>query len=182
MSFSNATLQHSMLNPNYREIMTGIFLSSTATLSTKSVVFVAWGQLLTYDLSLTIDNGSEPFDIACDDGGGVPDVWCPLGTNSEDISFNRSNAAVSNSSTRDPINYATSFIDLDYMYGRSEETAKRFRTLEGGFMNVTERGIPFRNADGTWMVSRVAHHEMKNPCSLMFTRTENIRGETPIIW
>ncbi|CAN0470342.1 unnamed protein product, partial [Scytosiphon promiscuus] len=96
-------------------------------------------QLLTYDLSLTVDNGSEPFDIACDDGGGVVDVWCPLGTASDEIPFSRSNAAVSGS-VRSPVNYATAYIDLDYVYGRSKEEADAFRSFEGGFMNVTETG------------------------------------------
>lgn len=127
------------------------------------MVFIAWGQLLSYDISLTVDNASEPFDIACDDGGEAFDAWCPLGQSSEDISFNRSEAAVSNSTSRDPVNYATSYIDLDYMYGRSEEEAEGFRTMEGGLMNVTETGVPFRNTDGTWMVSRISHRRMIAP-------------------
>lgn len=64
-----------------------MFLSSPPTLSTKSALFVAWGQLLTYDLSLTVDNSSEPFDVPCNYGergllrtslvrGGV--LCCPL--------------------------------------------------------------------------------------------------------
>lgn len=132
--------------------MTDVFLYSTATVSTKSALFVAWGQLLTYDISLTVDNVSEPFDIACDDGSRSVDVWCPSGTDSDDIPFYRSNAAVSDS-VRNPVNYATSYIDLDFMYGRSEEQAKGFRSLEGGLMNVTDTGVPFQNTDGTWMVS-----------------------------
>lgn len=135
--------------------MSDIFLSTTATVSTKNALFVAWGQLLTYDLSLTVDNVSEPFDIACDDAGGVVDVWCPLGASSDEIPFHRSNAAISNS-VRNPVNYATAYIDLDYMYGRSQDEAKEFRTFEGGFMNVTGTGVPFQNSDGTWVVSLAA--------------------------
>lgn len=135
--------------------MTNIFSSSTATLSTTSALFVAWGQLLTYDISLTIDNVSEPFDIACDGGDGLFDVWCPVGRDSDNISFHRSTAAVSDS-VRNPVNHATSYIDLDYIYGRSEEEAGAFRSLEGGLMNVTETGVPFRNTDGSWMVSLVS--------------------------
>ncbi|CAM9394854.1 unnamed protein product, partial [Laminaria digitata] len=137
--------------PTAREVMTDVFLYSTATVSTKSALFVAWGQLLTYDISLTVDNVSEPFDIACDDGSRLVDVWCPSGTDSDDIPFYRSNAAVSDS-VRNPVNYATSYIDLDFMYGRSEEQAKVFRSLEGGLMNVTDAGVPFQNTDGTWMI------------------------------
>ena len=136
--------------------MSDVFMSSTATVSTKSALFVAWGQLLTYDMSLTVDNASEPFDIACDDGGGGLDVWCPLGAVSDDIRFDRSDAAVGLDSVRSPVNYATSYIDLDFMYGRSEEEAKGFRTMEGGLMNVTDTGVPFQNVDGTWMVSLAA--------------------------
>lgn len=48
--------------------MTDVFLPSPPALSTKSALFLAWGQLLTYDLSLTADNSSEPFDVPCNDG------------------------------------------------------------------------------------------------------------------
>ena len=133
--------------------MNDVFLSSTAKVSTKSALFVAWGQLLTYDISLTVDNASDPFDVACDDGGGVVDLWCPLGADSDDIRFDRSDAAVGPDVVRSPFNYATSYIDLDFMYGRSDEEAKEFRAMDGGLMNVTDTGVPFQNADGTWMVS-----------------------------
>ena len=108
---------------------------------------------LTYDMYLNVDNSSEPFNIPCDDGGGIVDVWCPQGAASEDISFFRSDAEVADS-VRSPVNYATAHIDLDFVYGRSEEEAKALRTLEGGLMNVTGNGVPFRHADGTWLVSR----------------------------
>ena len=45
-----------------------MFLPSPPALSTKSALFIAWGQLLTYDISLTRDNSSEPFDVPCNDG------------------------------------------------------------------------------------------------------------------
>lgn len=131
--------------------MSEVFLASNAAISTKSALFVAWGQLLTYDLSYTIDNTTEPFDITCND---VVDVWCPLGEASDAISFDRSDAGVTNS-VRSPINYATAYIDLDFVYGRSEEEAQALRTLEGGLMNITASGVPFQNEDGTWLVSRV---------------------------
>lgn len=76
--------------------MTDVSLTSTASLSFKSALFVAWGQLLSYDLALTQDNTSEPFDVPCnpaDDNGGT-DVWCPLGAASDDISFFRSALAL----------------------------------------------------------------------------------------
>ena len=67
--------------------MTDVFLSSTPAMSTKSALFAAWGQLLTYDMYLNVDNSSEPFNIPCDDGGGIVDVWCPQGAASEDLSL-----------------------------------------------------------------------------------------------
>ncbi|CAN0454468.1 unnamed protein product, partial [Scytosiphon promiscuus] len=68
------------------------------------------------------------------------DIWCPQGEASEPISFSRSNASVTDS-VRNPTNYATSFIDLDFVYGRSKEQADSLRTFEGGFMNMTEEGM-----------------------------------------
>lgn len=74
-----------------REVMSDVFLSSSSDVSTKSALFVAWGQLLVYDLSLTRDNASEPFDVPCNAVGGEGiDVWCPLGAASEGIPFFRS--------------------------------------------------------------------------------------------
>ncbi|CAM9534507.1 unnamed protein product [Ascophyllum nodosum] len=134
---------------NYPPVTTDIFLTSSAAISTKSALFVAWGQLLTYDLSLTIDNSTEPFDVPCND---VVDVWCPLGVSSDEISFDRSDSGVAGS-VRSPINYATAYIDLDFVYGRSEEEAEALRTLEGGTMNITASGVPFQNEDGTWLIA-----------------------------
>lgn len=135
--------------------MTNVFLASSPAVSTKSTLFVAWGQMLTFDLSLTVDNISEPFNAPCDSGDGLVDVWCPLGALSDDILFNRSEAAVV-SSVRNPVNYATAFIDLDFMYGRSKEEADALRSFDSGLMNVTDSGVPFRNEDGTWLVGFVA--------------------------
>ncbi len=75
--------------PNLREVMTEVLLPSAPDVASQSTLFVAWGQLVTYDISLTVDNSSEPFDIPCDDGGGVADVWCPLGADSDAIPFFR---------------------------------------------------------------------------------------------
>ncbi|CAM9145144.1 unnamed protein product [Ectocarpus sp. 8 AP-2014] len=151
-----------LTRPTAREVMTDVFLTSPPAVSTESALFVAWGQLLTYDLSLTVDNSSEPFDIACNDGNGAEgvDIWCPLGASSDPISFFRSNAGLSDDGgansveTRSPVNYATAFIDLDFVYGRSEEDAATLRSSDGnGFMAVTERGLPYLNDDGTWLIA-----------------------------
>ncbi|CAM9150376.1 unnamed protein product [Ectocarpus sp. 12 AP-2014] len=151
-----------LTRPTAREVMTDVFLASPPAVSTESVLFVAWGQLLTYDLSLTVDNSSEPFDIACNDGNGAEgiDIWCPLGASSDPISFFRSDAGLSDDDgansveTRSPVNYATAFIDLDFVYGRSEEDAGTLRSSDGnGFMAVTEKGLPYLNGDGTWLIA-----------------------------
>lgn len=133
--------------------MTDVYRSSPPSVSHMNAVSVAWGQLLLYDLSLTVDNSSEPFDIPCDDGGGSIDIWCPQGESSDPIPFFRSDASVLDS-VRNPTNYATSYIDLDFVYGRSEDASKELRTLEGGFMILTESGLPFQNDDGTWLVRK----------------------------
>lgn len=139
-----------------REVMTEVFLASEPAISTRSALFVAWGQLLAFDMYLNVDNSSEPFDIPCNDGAGLIDVWCPQGAASDDISFFRSDAAVDeDDAVRSPINYATAYIDLDFIYGRSVEEAAALRSLEGGLMNVTDTGVPFQNADGTWLVSKI---------------------------
>ncbi|CAM9558139.1 unnamed protein product [Pylaiella littoralis] len=141
--------------PTAREVMTDVFLTSTAGLSSKSALFVAWGQLVTFDLALTQDNGTDPLPVPCnfaDDEEGT-DVWCPLGDASEEIPFFRSDAAVGADGARSPINYATSYLDLDFVYGRTAEEAEVLRTLEGGFMNITARGTPYQNADGTWLIA-----------------------------
>lgn len=51
---------------------------------------MAWGQLLSFDIFLNSDEETESFDIPCDDGGGVADVWCPEGVDSDPIPFLRS--------------------------------------------------------------------------------------------
>ncbi|CAB1097428.1 unnamed protein product [Ectocarpus sp. CCAP 1310/34] len=152
---STALPRRSVHQPLGKEVMTDIFLTSTAALSAKSSLFIAWGQLLTYDLALTVANETESLDVPCNDAdqnGGI-DVWCPLGAASEDIPFSRSDAAEGTDGVRSPINYASSYIDLDFVYGRSAEAAELLRTMEGGFMNVTDSGVPFQNEDGTWLVS-----------------------------
>lgn len=64
-----------------REVMTDVFLASPPAVSPKSALFIAWGQLLTYDLALIKDNSSEPFDVPCNDGtkqnaAELPMAWC----------------------------------------------------------------------------------------------------------
>lgn len=137
--------------------MTEVFLSTPGNGSTFSALFVAWAQLIVIDIALIVDNSSEAFDVPCDDGGGMVDVWCPFGVDSDPIPFYRSAAAlgddIGGAPVRCPINYATAYIDLDFMYGRTEEEALSLRTLDGGLMNITEDGLPHLNEDATWKVT-----------------------------
>lgn len=133
-----------------RELMRHVFLASPPDVTHNlNAIAVGWGQLLLLDLSLTTDNSSEPFNIPCDD---PVDVWCPQGAASDSISFFRSDAEVSGKG-RNPINYATSFLDLDFVYGRSKIESDRLRSLDGdGKLIMADNGLPVQNDDGTWLV------------------------------
>ena len=106
----------------------------------------------------TADNESEAFDIMCNDAAPV-DVWCPLGSLSDLISFNRTQAQINTEGdeARSPINYATAFVDLDWLYGRDEDTAAEIRAFESGYLNLTEDQLPHHLADGSWLVSSIAN-------------------------
>lgn len=113
-------------------------------------------------------DSSQSLDIPCDDAP-LADVWCPFGAASDPIPFARSNATlspdeVSGGDVSNPVNYATAFLDLDWLYGRDEETAATFRTMEGGFMNLTDDGLPHLLPGGTWQVSRISCR--RRVCSL----------------
>lgn len=131
-----------------------MFLSTPPSSSTTSALFVGWGLLVGYDLFLNRDNASEPLDIACDDAS-LADGWCRLGSLSGPISFNRSQGEIDaeGDGARSPTNYATAYIDLDWLYGRDEESAAALRTLDEGNLNLTADGLPHLLPDGTWLVS-----------------------------
>lgn len=137
-----------------REVLSEVFLAAPSSSSSTSALFVGWGLLVGYDLFLTEDNASEPLNVACDDASLV-DVWCPLGLLSESISFNRSQGEIDaeGGGTRSPTNYATAYVDLDWLYGRDEESAAALRTLESGYLNLTTAELPHLLPDGTWLVS-----------------------------
>lgn len=142
-----------------REVLTEVFLSTSGVGAEQSALFVAWGQLVAFDLFVNADNSSEPLDVDCDSGGGFVDVWCPFGEDSDPIPFDRSEATLASSAAdggeavRSPVNYATAYLDLDFVYGRTEVEARALRTQEGGFMNVSESGIPHPDGEGGWKVS-----------------------------
>lgn len=149
--------------------MSEVFLSTNDVGSPKNALFVAFGQLLTIDMSLTLPNTSEPFDIPC---SAAVDIWCPEGEASDPIPFYRSTASLSSTRnslftttsssqydsvllepTRNPINYATAFLDLDFLYGRDEATAESLRKMEGGLMLLDDDDLPILHEDGsTWQV------------------------------
>ena len=57
--------------------------------------------------------------------------------------------------TRQPLNRAMSYLDLDFVYGRSEAEAMSLRELQGGFMKLDEDGLPERGTEnGSWLVSQ----------------------------
>ena len=138
----------------FRELLSEVFLATPSSSSARSVLFVGWGLLVGFDIFLNEDNASEPLDIACDDPSLV-DVWCPLGSLSEPISFNRSQGGIDadGDGARSPTNYATAYIDLDWLYGRDEDSAVALRTLELGYLNLTTDELPHLLPDGTWLVS-----------------------------
>lgn len=80
---------HKSLNA-LREVTTEVFLSASSVGAPQSALFVAWAQLLCFDIFLNVDNETQSFDIPCDDGNGFVDVWCPEGAASDDIPFFRS--------------------------------------------------------------------------------------------
>ena len=70
--------------------MSDVFLATPATSAPQSALFVAWGQLVSFDIFRNFDNASEPYDEPCSDGADMLfDVWCPEGAASGDIPFYR---------------------------------------------------------------------------------------------
>ena len=107
-----------------------------------------------YDLVRTLDNASEPFNITCNDAA-LTDVWCPRGSRSDPIPFDRSRGEIDTEGdgARSPINYATAYLDLDWLYGRNEDSAAEIRAFESGYLNLTEDQLPHQLADSVWLVS-----------------------------
>lgn len=132
--------------------MSELFLSTSLETSSTSALYVGWGILVGYDLAFNLDNGSEPFNVPCNDPE-VVDVWCPSGSLSDDIGFSRSRAEVDDDDgVRSPINFATAYLDLDWLYGRSKDAADEIRTFDTGHLSLTDDALPPLRADGTWQV------------------------------
>lgn len=78
------------LDEKCREVMSEVLLATPATSAPQSALFVAWGQLVSFDIFRNSDNTSEPYDQPCSDGTDMLfDVWCPEGAASGDIPFYR---------------------------------------------------------------------------------------------
>lgn len=147
----------SLAFPGYthRELLSEVFLEAPPVSSSTSALFVGWGLLLGYDMFLNAENASEPLDIECNAGAAIADVWCPLGTLSDPIPFNRSQAEIDSDAdgSRSPLNLATAYVDLDWLYGRDEGSAAALRESQGGYLNITDDELPHLLPDGTWLVS-----------------------------
>ena len=77
---------------NRRDLTVGFFTKIPVAGNSKSALFVAWGQLVSFDLFRNTDNLSEPFNVPCETSDGIReerDVWCPLGKGSDPIPFYR---------------------------------------------------------------------------------------------
>ncbi|CAN0599259.1 unnamed protein product, partial [Laminaria digitata] len=48
---------------------------------------------------------------------------------------------------RSPTNYATAYVDLDWLYGRDEGSAAALRTLDAGYLNLTADELPHLLSD-----------------------------------
>ena len=137
-----------------RSVLSDVFLATPPSSSATSALFVGWGLLVGYDFFLNEDNPLDPLDMECNDAS-LPDVWCPEGSLSDPIPFNRSRGELDTDGdgARSPVNYATAYVDLDWLYGRDEDSAEALRTLESGYMNLTDEDLPHLLSDGTWLVS-----------------------------
>ena len=137
-----------------REVLSEVFLETPPSSAATSALFIGWGLLVGYDLFLNGDNASDPFDMECNNVT-LADVWCPEGSLSDPIPFHRSQGELDTEGdgTRSPTNFATAFVDLDWIYGRDEDSATALRTSESGYLNLTAAELPHLLPDGTWLVS-----------------------------
>lgn len=141
---------------------------------------MGWGLLVGYDLFLHQDNASEPMDIACDDAS-LANGWYQLESLSGPMYFNRSQGEIDaeGDGARSPTNYATAYIDLDWLYGRDEESAATLRTLDAGNLNLTADGLPHLLPDGTWLVSEAQSRAEDQGTRGYSVRDDSDRKEMP---
>jgi hypothetical protein len=145
--------------PSARAVLETLYLRSGQPLymaprhpSNFSQVFPYYGLMLLHDLMDVTDSAGESFPIPCD--GTLVDQQCS-GAGGQQIVYSRISAdtTTSNSSARLPINAATSFMDLDCLYGRTEEAAAELRDpSKPGKMLLDDAGLPLVR-DGAWLIA-----------------------------
>lgn len=69
----------------------------------------------------------------------------------------RSEAALDSEGVRQPLNHATAYLDLDFVYGRTEYDANQLREMKGGLMRLNGN-LPERFENGSWLVSQCYGH------------------------
>lgn len=89
----------------------------------------------------------------CSRAIGLPTTVFPYSRHRDVFQHLPQASILEGSGVQNPLNMATAFLDLDFMYGRSEAEAEALRTMEDGFMTVSDDGMPLQNDDGTWLVS-----------------------------
>ena len=142
-------------------MLSDVFLATPPSSSATSALFIGWGILLGYDIFLNVDNPLDPLNIECNNAS-LADVWCPEGSLSDPIPFDRSEGEVDTdgNGTRSPTNFATAYVDLDWLYGRDEDSAQALRTLESGYLKLSDAELPLLLPDGTWLVSEMRTQEI----------------------
>jgi len=134
--------------PNAREISNSVAAQENPIYNEKraSDFIWQWGQFIDHDITLTLDNPEEPFNIPVPTGDPYFD---PQGTGTQVIFLNRSvyDPATGGSSNnpRQQINQLTAYIDASMIYGSDPIRARALRTLDGTGRLKTSPGnlLPF---------------------------------------
>lgn len=131
------------------------------TTTTLNDLFTAFGQFLAFDMTGSQLNRSDPAPIT------IPvDDWArPIVTS---LPFLRSES-VNYLDQRLPVNGATSFLDVEQIYGNSAERAAALRSFSGGQLKTSDlSGLPFNDASSNTCGCPVANPRGLNPASLRF--------------
>jgi hypothetical protein len=116
-----------------------------------NLLLALWGLFIYHDVVEMKSDFQEPLFIPC--AGGIVDEACPADGN-RTIPYYRPLAEVDVASgTRQVLNFRTSFLDLDSLYGRTAAEALILREEAGGRMLLTQQGLPMRTSSGSWMVA-----------------------------
>jgi peroxidase len=88
----------------------------------------AWGQFLDHDMSLTLDNSGQAFNIPASTTPGDPMGEEP---------FTRSQFVTDANGVRQQINAVTSYLDLSQVYGSTDFIANALRTHNDGLLKTS---------------------------------------------